>query len=53
MGQAILKASASGFEPANTYDPGHLRNFVQALARNQARIDHAQAMNAANDNTRH
>lgn len=31
----------------------HLVNFVRALARNQARIDHQLTMGAANDNTRH
>jgi hypothetical protein len=38
-----------------TYEEGNLlRDFVQALARNQARIDHQQTVSAANDNfTRH
>jgi hypothetical protein len=30
-----------------------LSGFVVALARNQARIDHLQSMDAANDNTKH
>jgi hypothetical protein len=30
-----------------------LSGFVIALARHQARIDHAHAMGAADDNTRH
>ena len=30
-----------------------LSGFVVALARNQARIDHLQAIGAANDNTKH
>ncbi|MDH2341531.1 hypothetical protein [Bradyrhizobium sp. SSUT77] len=30
-----------------------LNGFIIALARNQARIDHLEAMGAANDNTRH
>ena len=30
-----------------------LRDFVEALARNQARIEHQQSAGAANDNTIH
>jgi hypothetical protein len=30
-----------------------LSGFVVALARNQARIDHLQSSEAANDNTKH